>query len=593
VHNFKNIIIIIYFIFSSFLFASSADLLSIKLQMNKQTLSTSQINVLVKNNSSTAIKVLKWNTILESKINDNLFEVKLNGEKVQYLGRKVKRPLPKESDYINLFAGEEKHITIDLSKYYKMDKKGTYSINYKGNFKFSLKESKFFKKGNFKQIFKNLKIRSKSVELSYTPKSSTTADSDIQAKVAPDYTLCDTSERNIINNAHDEAIRISQIASNDINNALNPTSAPRYSQWFGSANSSRQSVVKNNFFKIYDALENKQVRFSCDCNENWYAFVYPSEPYTIYLCNAYWSANATGTDSQAGTLVHEMSHFTVVAGTDDYVYGQTEAKNLAISNPSQAINNADNHEYFAENTPYLAMDAVVNYTLSGFVTNSSSNSAISSALLTLTGNGVNQTTTSSSDGSYQFYNLSSGSYALSSSAAGYTAVTKNFDIALNNKIVNFSLIPTVTADDYKIVLTWGAQPADLDAKLWLASASSDTCIQPEIYGNDDSNSYGPETITFTDLPTSGNHEFWVENYSKSPEISSSEALVKIYKGSTLLRTISIPASPVNSNYYWHVFNIDEAGNINTINSIQSTENPTCRKNSSSTAHLPAVYYLLF
>jgi peptidyl-Lys metalloendopeptidase len=48
-----------------------------------------------------------------------------------------------------------------------------------------------------------------------------------------------------------------------------------------------------------------------------------------------------------------MSHFTVVASTNDYVYGQTGAKNLAISDPSKAINNADNHEYFAENTPAL------------------------------------------------------------------------------------------------------------------------------------------------------------------------------------------------------------------------------------------------
>jgi peptidyl-Lys metalloendopeptidase len=43
----------------------------------------------------------------------------------------------------------------------------------------------------------------------------------------------------------------------------------------------------------------------------------------------------------------------VVAGTDDVVYGQTGAKNLANSNPGQAIQNADSHEYFAENTPTL------------------------------------------------------------------------------------------------------------------------------------------------------------------------------------------------------------------------------------------------
>ncbi|KAG8682406.1 hypothetical protein FRC08_014982, partial [Ceratobasidium sp. 394] len=59
----------------------------------------------------------------------------------------------------------------------------------------------------------------------------------------------------------------------------------------------------------------------------------------------------TGTDSKAGTIIHEQSHFTVNGGTHDYAYGQSAAKSLAISNPARAIMNADSHEYFAENTP--------------------------------------------------------------------------------------------------------------------------------------------------------------------------------------------------------------------------------------------------
>jgi len=46
-----------------------------------------------------------------------------------------------------------------------------------------------------------------------------------------------------------------------------------------------------------------------------------------------------------------MSHFDVVAGPDDVVYGQSGAINLAITDPDAAITNADSHEYFAENTP--------------------------------------------------------------------------------------------------------------------------------------------------------------------------------------------------------------------------------------------------
>jgi peptidyl-Lys metalloendopeptidase len=62
----------------------------------------------------------------------------------------------------------------------------------------------------------------------------------------------------------------------------------------------------------------------------------------------------TGTDSKGGTLVHESSHFTNIASTEDYAYGQSAAKSLASSNPAHAVENADNHEYFAENNPALS-----------------------------------------------------------------------------------------------------------------------------------------------------------------------------------------------------------------------------------------------
>ena len=81
--------------------------------------------------------------------------------------------------------------------------------------------------------------------------------------------------------------------------------------------------------------------------------MFPDEPYNVYLCGAFWNADATGTDSKAGTLVHETSHFTEIAGTEDLAYGQSSCKSLAKSNPANARNNADSHEFFAENNPAL------------------------------------------------------------------------------------------------------------------------------------------------------------------------------------------------------------------------------------------------
>jgi len=78
----------------------------------------------------------------------------------------------------------------------------------------------------------------------------------------------------------------------------------------------------------------------------------PNTDGVVYLCGAFWYAPNTGTDSKAGTLIHESSHFTAHGGTRDWAYGQAACKNLAITYPDRAINNADSHEYFAENYPY-------------------------------------------------------------------------------------------------------------------------------------------------------------------------------------------------------------------------------------------------
>ena len=64
-----------------------------------------------------------------------------------------------------------------------------------------------------------------------------------------------------------------------------------------------------------------------------------------FVPSAFWSAPLTGIDSKGGTLVHECSHFTVVASTDDWAYGTAGCQGLSTA---KKIDNADCHEYFAE-----------------------------------------------------------------------------------------------------------------------------------------------------------------------------------------------------------------------------------------------------
>ena len=62
-----------------------------------------------------------------------------------------------------------------------------------------------------------------------------------------------------------------------------------------------------------------------------------------------------GSNSKAGTLIHEATHFTfhTPRGEDHKVFHE-QCHQLAVDNPFLATTNSDNYEFFAENDPFLA-----------------------------------------------------------------------------------------------------------------------------------------------------------------------------------------------------------------------------------------------
>ncbi|CAE6424141.1 unnamed protein product [Rhizoctonia solani] len=127
---------------------------------------------------------------------------------------------------------------------------------------------------------------------------------------------------------------------------------PRYRTWFGPYEKKRWDTVARHFAMLHG--QPPRFRYDCSCTEeDTFAYVYPDQFGTVYLCGAFWRAPVMGKDSRAGTIVHEATHFTRIAGTDDHAYGHDEAQKLAINFPDQAIMNADSHEYFAENDPEI------------------------------------------------------------------------------------------------------------------------------------------------------------------------------------------------------------------------------------------------
>jgi len=310
------------------------------------------VEVLVTNTSDHIVRVPKWQ-LPDADLQAKLFRISVDGKPVAYAGPLVKRGLPSPADFAILAPGETRRTLVDLSTYYDMRQPGLYTVTLA-----SPLQHASLSDGRMLTTARGLPMLLQSAPVQFFSKGSTHGP---YAKKpggggtvvnGVTYVGCSSTQ---ISGAGDAVVQ-ARVYSENAKGYLNTgTVGSRYTTWFGAYTSARYNTAQQHFTAIDAALDqsNGQVTINCGCNQNYYAYVYPNQPYQIYVCKVFWTAPLTGTDSKAGTLIHETSHFNNVASTDDHVYGQTAAKNLATSDPDSALDNADNHEYFAENNPKL------------------------------------------------------------------------------------------------------------------------------------------------------------------------------------------------------------------------------------------------
>ncbi len=312
------------------------------------------VEIVITNTGNRTVRVPKWelpSELLEAK----LFQVSRDGVPVQYEGPMIKRGLPGAEDFAILRAGESYRAVVDLTAAYDMSQSGRYVVTMISPLQHASTSG-----GEMLKDTRGLPMLLQTAPLSLWVDGKDQLGAVRENKGKPGgggtvvngvtYNGCTTPR---IDTAGQAVVQARNYAENGKGYLNSGTTGPRYTTWFGAYTSTRYSTAQQHFTAIDQALDqsNGEITINCGCNQNYYAYVYPNRPYEIFVCKAFWSAPLVGTDSKAGTLIHEASHFNVVAGTDDIVYGQAGAKNLALSDPNGALNNADNHEYFAENTP--------------------------------------------------------------------------------------------------------------------------------------------------------------------------------------------------------------------------------------------------
>jgi len=263
----------------------------------------------------------------------------------------VKRaPQPDLSEFVTLLPGESKSTLVDLSLHYALTN-DTWTVTL--NTFLGIAQSPALLGNGAVPAVKFVPLRSESVS------------SDVNAvfplpQQAPatkvgDYISCSAAQSNQV----DDAVTLAFAIARNAFTYLKSPCVPEFTKWFGAApgNSSRL-LTTDHYTKIGDQIAS--AFFSVNCappacsSPSVFAYVYPTDAsFTVYLCGQFWKASpSVAYDSQPGTLVHEFSHFRVLGGTQDYVYGTTGALNLAKTDPAKAVMNADNHEYFAESQPH-------------------------------------------------------------------------------------------------------------------------------------------------------------------------------------------------------------------------------------------------
>lgn len=333
--------------------------LTLTLEAEKSFVGASEnvvLRITYRNDSAEDLYLVRWQTALHG-VEADLFDVRLDGRPVAYTGRLYKRAQPTAADYLRLPAGSAVSADVDLSGVYAISHTGEYSVGYRVTLQDALRASSPTEVFDLSEphglesnrVFLAVERNERAVDaIEKLPRVDESAHPT--RPPAPRYVGCTNKRKSPLAVARANAQALTS-RSRDYLNALPAVSRgsdPDYNEWFGAYDPSRYESVTNDYVNLASALSTKVFTFYCDCTEDHYAYVYADQPYKVHLCNRFWTAPALGTDSKAGTLVHEASHFTVVAATGDYAYGQSACRELAAENPFAAIHNADSHEYFAE-----------------------------------------------------------------------------------------------------------------------------------------------------------------------------------------------------------------------------------------------------
>lgn len=215
------------------------------------------------------------------------------------------------------------------------------------------------------------------------------------------------------------------------------------------------------------------------------------------------------------------------------------------------------------------------------------------ALAKIYGTDTDAVTTTNSYGRYTV-DLMEGNYTAEFSKEGFvTGYANVVCFEGNSTSQDGSMTPVLGENEYRIVLTWGEDPWDLDSHLSgprneegdrfhvyfsnrsATASTEDGNVTVAKLDHDDISSYGPETITLIKLSNDGVYHYAVHDYSnkyssESKALSMSGAKIVVYHGNSVIATFNVPINKVGT--VWNVFDI-QGNQLIPVNTMENISNP--------------------
>ncbi|MDE6940873.1 MAG: carboxypeptidase regulatory-like domain-containing protein, partial [Lachnospiraceae bacterium] len=190
-------------------------------------------------------------------------------------------------------------------------------------------------------------------------------------------------------------------------------------------------------------------------------------------------------------------------------------------------------------------------------------------------------TTTGSDGTFSIEDgVNAGYYTVEVSKDGYSTYHRNETVKPGENEFAINMSPAIeTQGTYRIVLTWGSSPRDLDSHLICTGNENYHVYYGDkvSYDNkasldwDDTTSYGPETIT-VEIGQGNSYIYAVHNFTdrnatagegQAWNLANSGAKVEVYDSSGIIFDGNVPVGVQGTT--WEVFRIENGRLIVTNN----------------------------